>query len=278
VDCHKARLVAKEFKQRLGIDYDDTFSHVIEPVIIRLVLSLVVSHGWVLHQLDVKNAFFHGILEEEVYMKQPFGFVNPDFPVHHCKLDKALYGLKQAPHVWYSRLSDKLQSIMFRPSQADISLFYYRKGSVVIFLLVYVDDIILTSSSSTAVMALLHDLQGDFALKDLSLLHYFLGIEVQHTSDGLCLSQSKYTHDLLSCAGMLSCKVVTTPLSPTAKLLINEGTPLALDDATKYQSLVGNLQYLTLTRLDISYSINKVCQYLHAPMTEHLTTHSWHGS
>jgi hypothetical protein len=241
VDYHKARLVAKGFKQRLAIDYDDTFNPVVKPTTMWLVLSLAVSYGWVLHQLDVQNMFLHDILEEEVYMKQPSGFVNPDFLSHHCKLDKALYGLKQAPRACYSCLNDKLHSIGFQPSQADISLFYYRKGSAVIFLLVYVDDIIVASSSSTAITTLLHDLQGDFALKDLSPLRYFLGIEVQHTLDGLCLSWSKYTRDLLSRDSMLSCKAVTTPLSPTVKLLVNEGTPLAPDDATKYRCLLGAL-------------------------------------
>jgi hypothetical protein len=119
-------------------------------------------------------------------MKQPPEFVTTDFLAYHCKPDKVLYDLKQTPHVWYSRLSDKLQSIGFHPSQeADISLFYFRKGSLIIFLLVYVDDIIVASSSLAVVTALLLDLQGYFALKDLGSLHYFLRIEVQPTSDGL---------------------------------------------------------------------------------------------
>jgi hypothetical protein len=107
-------------------------------------------------------------------MKQPPGFVSAEFPSYHCKLDKALYGLKQAPCAWYSRLSDKLQSLGFLPFKAGISLFHYHKGSITIFLLIYVDDIIIASSSSPAVDALLRDLKSDFALKDMGSLHYFL--------------------------------------------------------------------------------------------------------
>jgi hypothetical protein len=118
-----SRLVAKGFRQHLGIDYDDMSSPVIKPATIQLVLSLAVSQGWVLRQLDVQNVFLHGVLEEEVFMKQPPGYINAKFPSYSCKLDKALYGLKQASRAWYSRLSDKLQSIGFIPSKADISLF-----------------------------------------------------------------------------------------------------------------------------------------------------------
>jgi hypothetical protein len=107
IDRHKAWLVAKGLEQRLSTDYDDTCSPVVKPTTIWMILSLVVSRGRVLHQLDVQNVFLHGILEEDVYMKQPHGFFYSNFPSYHYKLDIALYGLKQAPRVWYSRLSDK---------------------------------------------------------------------------------------------------------------------------------------------------------------------------
>jgi hypothetical protein len=214
-------------------------------------------------------------LEEKVFMKQSPYFIDAAFPSYHCKLDKALYGLKQAPCAWYSRLNDKLQSIGFIPSKADISLFHYHKGSITIFFLVYVDDIIIASSLSSAVDALLWDLQSDFALKDLGNLNYFLGIEVQQAENGICLSQTKYTNDLLQCVGMLACKPAPTPLSSSEKLLLNEGEALNAKYTTKYRSIVGALQYLTLTRPDISFAVNKVCQFLHSPATIHCTAVKW---
>jgi hypothetical protein len=144
-----------------------------------------------------------------------------------------------------------------------------------IFLLVYVDDIIVASSSSVAVFALLRDLKDDFALKDLGPLHYFLGIEVQHLFDSFHLSQAKYTSDLLQWAAMVSCKPAPTPLSSSNKFTAHEGNLLGTEDATKYGSMVGALQYLTLTRPDIPFCVNKVCQYLHLPATAHLTVVNW---
>jgi histone deacetylase 1/2 len=269
VDRYKARLVAKGFKQRYGIDYEDTFSPVVKAATIRLVLTVAVSRGWSLRQLDVKNAFLHGVLEEEFYMKQPPGFENSQTPHFICKLDKALYGLKQAPRAWFSRLSNKLYSLGFVPSKADTSLFLFNKSGIIIYVLIYVDDIIVTSSSDKAIGALLHDLRNDFALKDLGPLHFFLGIEVKQTYDGLRLTQEKYAADILTKVGMLQCTTAPTPLSSSETLSLVQGDPLGPEDSTQYRSIVGALQYLTLTRPDISFSVNKVCQFLHAPTTSH---------
>jgi hypothetical protein len=165
-------------------------------------------------------------------MRQPPGYENKMKHGYVCKLDKTIYGLKQAPMAWYSRLSEKLIKLGFQASKADTSLFFYDKGGVTIFLLVYVDDIIVASSSQEAVDAMLKDIRFDFALKDLGQLRYFLGIEVQHISNGIHLSQGKYASDVLHRVGMVNCKLCATPLCTLEKLRIGSDELLSLEDAT----------------------------------------------
>ena len=149
IDRFKARLIARGFTQIPGVDFDDTFSLVIKPTTIRLVISLAISHNWTLNQLDVKNAFLHGVLKETVYMEQPPGFVEPELSDHVCLLKKSLYGLKQAPRAWFDRLSQFLLHIGFHCSKADPSLFILRNSSMVIILLIYVNDILVVGNDSS---------------------------------------------------------------------------------------------------------------------------------
>jgi histone deacetylase 1/2 len=132
-----------------------------------------------------------------------------------------------------------------------------------------VDDIIVTSSSDNAIAALLHDLREDFALKDLGPLHYFLGIEVKKIHNGLCLTLEKYATNILEKIGMTKCTSMPTPLSSSELISLADGSHLGPKDSTQYRSVVGGLQYLTLTRPDISFSVKKVCQFLHIPATTH---------
>lgn len=172
------------------------FSPIVKVATIHLVLSIAVSRGWCLCQLDVQNAFLHGFLEEQVSMRQPPGYQDKDTPHFICKLDKALYGPKQAPQAWYSRLGHKLQDPGFTPSEADTSLFYYSKGGHTIFMLVYVDDIIVASSSKDVASALLGHLKKDFAIKDMGDLHHFLRIEVKRSKGELLLTQERYATNI----------------------------------------------------------------------------------
>lgn len=202
-------------------------------------------------------------------MAQPPGFRDKAQPQAVCKLHKAIYGLKQAPRAWYNELQTFLLHSGFTNSLADASLFIYNNNGTLLYLLVYVDDIIITGNNDSVVNNFIQSLSTRFSLKDLGLLSYFLGIEVSRSRNGLLINQHRYIADILHKTKMSNATPATTPMCSTTPLTLHSGTPLA--DPTEYRATVGSLQYMSLTRPDISYAVNKLSQYMHQPTTDHWT-------
>ncbi|CAL8175713.1 unnamed protein product [Prunus armeniaca] len=268
VDRYKARLVAKGYTQTYGIDYQDTFALVAKMNTIRVLLSLAANLGWTLQQFDVKNAFLHGDLEEEVYMDMPPG-IDETSQGKVCRLRKSLYGLKQSPRAWFGRFSQAMKKYGYRPSQADHTLFlrHSRDGRITI-VIVYVDDIIMTGDDIEEISKLKIQLAKEFDVKDLGTLRYFLGIEVAHSKEGIFISQTKYVLDLLTETGMLACKPADSPIEQNHRL--GEQTDDTRVDRGRYQRLVGKLIYLAHTRPDIAYAVSVVSQFMHEPCEVHM--------
>lgn len=269
VNRFKARLVAKGFTQSYGIDYKETFAPVAKLNSIRVLLSLAANLDWPLQQLDIKNAFLNGDLEEDVYMEVPPGLASPENFGKVCKLKKSLYGLKQSPQAWFDRLTRVIKNQGYIQCQTDHTMFIKHsldgKRSI---LIVYVDDIILTGDWLDEITCLKDVLGREFEIKDLGQLKYFLGMEVARSHKGIVVSQRKYNLDLLKETGMLGCKPATTPTDPVNKINVEESEQLT--DKGRYQRLVGKLIYLSHTRPDISFAVGMVSRFMNKPTKRHL--------
>ncbi|KAG8487951.1 hypothetical protein CXB51_018012 [Gossypium anomalum] len=271
LDRYKARLVAKGFSQHAGVDFRDTFSPVVRAVTIRSVLATAVMKQWQLRQVDVNNAFLNGELTEEIFMDQPPGFEVFDSAGQKlvCRLNKALYGLRQAPRAWFHTLKQYLTDMLgFHASKADPSLFIRTSSDSQLLLMAYVDDIVITGSSDVAIDDVVRQLHNKFALKDMGRLNFFLGIEVRTTPQGLYLSQRKYAQEILTKAGMIGAAATPTPMVCMPKLVASDESQ-AFPDGHLYRSTVGMLQYLCITRPDLSFCVNKLSQYMNSPSDTH---------
>lgn len=267
VERHKARLVAKGYTQKEGIDYNETFSPVAKLVTVRCLLAVSAVKNWHLKQFDVSNAFLHGVLNEEVYMRKPPGYTKGT-PNQVCRLLKSIYGLKQASRQWYSIFSAALIEFGFTQSKADYSLFTMTTDHSFTALLVYVDDIVIAGSSLPQIETIQKFLSNRFRIKALGDLRYFLGLEVARSSKGIVISQRKYTLDMLADVGLLGAKPVKLPMDQNLKLGRNTGKPIP--DPTVYRRLIGKLMYLSFTRPDICYAIQNLSQYMESPSNIHL--------
>ena len=208
--------------------------------------------------MDVKNAFLNGDLSEEVYMQPPPGLFIESNKV--CHLQRALYGLKQAPRAWFAKFSSTIFHLGYTVTSYDSALFLHRTDKGTILLLLYVDDMIITGDDHSGIQELKDFLSQQFKIKDFEHFNYFLGLEITHSTNGLYITQAKYAYKLLSQARLTDCKTVDTPIELNAHLTPSRRK--SLFNPSLYRQLVGNLVYLTVTRLDISYVVHQVSQYL----------------
>jgi hypothetical protein len=234
---------------------------------IRTLISCAANFDWNIYWLDVKNAFLHGDLHEEVYMHIPPGFESSQTERKVLRLRRSLYGLKQSPRAWFDRFKQAMLKRGYCQSNADHTLFYKHSCDLVAILIVYVDDIVITGDDSKEILNLKQYLAHEFEVKDLGFLRYFLGIEVSRGSKGIFLSQRKYILDLLREVGMYGSCPAATPIEQNHRLSSNEGRSV---DHERYQRLVGRLIYLSHTRPDIAFAVSVVSQFMHDPKTIHL--------
>ena len=265
VERHKARLVAQGFSQKYGMDYDETFCPVVRTESVRAVIALAATKNLLLHQMDVTTAFLNGTLEEEVYMKQPEGFVKKGKENLVCKLKKSIYGLKQSPRCWNNALDGYLKSINLEQSNADPCIYTGPEGVIVA---VYVDDILIATETEEMMIKMKRSLSQKFEVKDLGELTSFLGVQVKQSSDGIWIGQPGYTSRILDKYQMKDAKPVSTPVDISSKMNIDSDSPPV--DELLYQSAVGSLLYLSSwTRPDIAFAVNTVAKYNSNPTMEH---------
>jgi len=204
--------------------------------------------------MDVKSAFLHGDLKEEIYMEQPLGYFHNDSSLV-CRPKKSLYGLKKHPRAWYAKMDSVLIATGFYRCHSDPNVYNKKVGTHLIILFLYVDDLILTGSDSKLLNHVKTILKKKFEMTNLGFLHYFLGLQVFKTNEGIILSHSKYSCDLRH-FHMDDCKPTPYPFQSGVKL---SSTFTSLEvDASLYRQLVGSLLYLTHTRPDLSFVVGLV--------------------
>jgi len=266
---NKSRLVAQGYTQVEGVNFDETFALVARLESIRILLAIACYLNFKLYQMDVKSAFLNGMLQEEVYVEQPKGFVHPYRPNDVYKLKRALYGLKQAPRAWYDRLTSYLTENGLKRGNADTTLFIRRDKKDFVVAQVCVDDIVFGSTNDTLAKSFADEMKYIFEISMVGELTYFLGLQVKQTDKGIYINQAKYARNLVKRFGLENTVHARTPMVTNTKSGINpSGQPV---DITLYRSIIGCLLYLTASRLDISFSIGVCARFQANPKMSHLT-------
>ncbi|PWA84621.1 ribonuclease H-like domain, Reverse transcriptase, RNA-dependent DNA polymerase [Artemisia annua] len=264
----KARLVAQGYRQEEGVDYDEVFAPVARIEAIRLFLAFASYMKFPVYQMDVKSAFLYGKITEEVYVKQPPGFEDPEHPNKVYKVVKALYGLHQAPRAWYERLSTFLLQHGYRRGAIDKTLFIKRDKKDIMLVQVYVDDIIFGATKQSMVKEFEQLMQKEFQMSSMGELTFFLGLQVKQSSIGIFISQDKYVTDILKKFILNTIKPVTTPIKSSNSLGKDEdGKPV---DVKLYRSMIGCLMYLTTSRPDIMFAVCLCARYQVSPKVSHM--------
>ncbi|GJZ53014.1 putative ribonuclease H-like domain-containing protein [Tanacetum coccineum] len=265
---NKARLVAQGYTQEEGIDYDEVFAPVARIEAIRLFLAYASFKDFVVYQMDVKSAFLYGKIEEEVYVCQPPGFEDPDFPDRVYKVEKALYGLHQAPRAWYETLLTYLLDNGFQRGKIDKTLFIRRDKGDIILVQVYVDDIIFGSTKKSLCTEFEKMMHKKFQISSMGELTFFLGLQVKQKDYGIFISQDKYVTEILKKFGFTDVKTASIPMETQKALLKDEDDEEV--DVYLYRSMIGSLMYLTSSRPDIMFTVCACARYQVNPKLSHL--------
>jgi hypothetical protein len=253
VTKNKARLVEKGYNQVEGLDFGKTYAPVARLEAIRILLAFATHHTFKLHQMDVKCAFLNGPIFEKIYVEQPLGFEDSQFPNHVYKLHKALYGLKQAPRAWYECLKEFLLKKGFEIGKADPNRFTRKQGNDLFVCQIYVNDIIFGSTNQVWVDEFSRIMTKRFEMSMMGELKFFLGFQIKQLKDGTFISQTKYTNDMLKKFDMNNTNPIKTPMPSNGHLDLNEeGKSI---DQKVYRSMIGSLLYLCAYMPDIMLSV-----------------------
>ncbi|GJX06443.1 retrovirus-related pol polyprotein from transposon TNT 1-94 [Tanacetum coccineum] len=266
-ELNKTRLVAKGYKQEEGIDFEESFAPVARLEAVRMFIAFAAHMNITIFQMDVKTAFLNGPLKEEVYVSQPEGFIDSEFPNHVYRLKKALYGLKQAPRAWYDKLSSFLIEHGFNKGIIDPTLFTRRHGGDILLVQVYVDDIIFGSTNPDFSKRFANLMKNNFEMSMMGELKFFLGLQVHQSPRGIFISQSQYAIELLKKHGLDECVSMSTPMATERLDADLQGTPT---DQTTYRRMIGGLMYLTASRPDIAFATFVCARYQARPTVKHL--------